>query len=568
LKPWPPRLGAAIAVALLALPGTASAVQIDGDPLVVASDDQGHLGIAYKAAPRTECCCGTVGADGVVPTATQSGFVLVVVAPDNSIRRFGPNSGNTTLTGPPVVTGTGSTADPFKLTTLWQGNTPSGAPLVEIKQELVYSNGDEQVRAVYAVRNLTTGQQLRFRAAIGADLAGGGADQGRGLLEAGPPRFAAGFNTAVGSVAGLAELTPWSHFEEGPFQGVLSRAAGDPAQNENLLDRVEPNRVDNGVAAQWDGFLTSPLAPGQTAPFEITWRFRRTFSLTPQKVDATTGDRIKFDVELSDPAGAGQGDVPIRWSIGGGPNSGSGDTTTRSSGRASFEIVGANPGVDTITAYADVNDNETRDPEEPQREAQITWTGPDAPKIGKEVNLKPVSGKVLIKLPGNAKVKGRWAHAAQSGFVSLDEVKQVPVGAELDTKSGRVQLTSSTSTANEVQTAQFYSGRFTVVQSAHADGLTEARLSEPLQCQPNSKGKLTAARRSRHLWGNGKGSFRTRGRHSAATVRGTIWLTKDSCSSTTTVVRSGTVTVTDFAKHKNVKVKKGKRYTARQRRRR
>ena len=187
-----------------------------------------------------------------------------------------------------------------------------------------------------------------------------------------------------------------------------------------------------------------------------------------------------------------------------------------------------------------MNDNETRDPEEPQREAQITWTGPDAPKIGKEVNLKPVSGKVLIKLPGDAKVKGRWAHAAQSGFVSLDEVKQVPVGAELDTKSGRVQLTSSTVNKDEVQTAQFYSGRFTVTQSTKADGLTDLRLSEPLQCQPNSK--LTAARSSRHLWGNGKGRFRTRGRHSSATVRGTIWLTKDSCNSTTTVVRSGTVT--------------------------
>jgi hypothetical protein len=563
VKPWSPRACAAVALAFLALPGAASAVQIDGEPLLVASDDQGHLGIAYKDAPRTEFCCGTVGADGVVPTATQSGFVLVVVAPDNSIRRFGPNSGNTALTSPPVVTGTGTGADPFKLTTMWQGTAPSGAPLVEIKQELVYTNGDEEVRGSYAVRNLTTGQQLRFRAAIGADLAGGGADRGRGLLEAGPPRFAAGFNTAVGSVAGLAEVTPWSHFEEGPFQGVLSRAAGNPVQNENLLDRVEPNPVDNGVAAQWDGFLASPLAPGQTATFDVTWRFRRTFSLTPQKVDATTGDRVKFDARLTDPTGAGQGDVPIRWSIGGGPNTGSGDAKTRSSGRTSFEIVGANPGTDTITAYADVNDNETRDPEEPQREAQIIWTGPDAPKIGKEVNLKPVSGKVLIKLPGNAKVKGRWAHAAQSGFVSLDEVKQVPVGAELDTKSGRVQLTSSTANKDEVQTAQFYSGRFTVTQSTKADGLTDLRLTEPLQCQPNSKGKLTAARRSRRLWGNGKGRFRTRGRHSAATVRGTIWLTKDSCDSTTTIVRSGTVTVTDFAKHKNVKVKKGKRYTAR-----
>jgi hypothetical protein len=562
-----PRICAVTATAFLALPGAAQAVQINGDPLVVSSDDQGHLGIAYKDAPRTEFCCGTVAADGTVPTATQSGFVIVGVAADNSIRRFGPNTGNTTLTSPPVVTGTGTSADPFKLTTIWQGQAASGAPLVEIKQELIYVNGDEEVRDVQSVRNLTSGGSLRFRAATGADLAGGGADRGRGLFEAGPPRFAAGFNTAVGSVAGLAEVTPWSHFEEGPFAGVLARAAGNPVQNENLLDRVEPQRVDNGVAAQWDAFLASPLPPGQTATFEILWRFRRTFSLTPQKVDATTGDRVKFDVALTDPSGTGQGDVPIRWSVSG-TNSGSGDATTRSSGRTSFEVVGANPGTDTITAYADANNNETRDPEEPQREATVTWTGPDAPKIGKEVNLKPVSGQVLIRLPGGAKVKGRWAHAAQAGFVPLDEVKQVPVGAELDTTGGRVQLTSSTVNKDEVQTAQFYSGRFTVTQSTKADGLTELRLSEPLQCQSSKrKGKLSAARKTRRLWGNGKGRFRTRGRHSSASVRGTIWLTKDSCNSTTTVVRSGTVTVNDFAKHKNVKVKKGHRYTARARKR-
>jgi ferric-dicitrate binding protein FerR (iron transport regulator) len=76
---------------------------------------------------------------------------------------------------------------------------------------------------------------------------------------------------------------------------------------------------------------------------------------------------------------------------------------------------------------------------------------------------------------------------------------------------------------------------------------------------------VTAARaKSRHLWGSDKGGkFRTRGRNSAATVRGTTWYTKDTCTTTTTVVREGSVIVTDFAKHKHVKVKAGKRYVAR-----
>jgi hypothetical protein len=96
--------------------------------------------------------------------------------------------------------------------------------------------------------------------------------------------------------------------------------------------------------------------------------------------------------------------------------------------------------------------------------------------------------------------------------------------------------------------------------------MTELLMNERLQCR-DSRGKLqAAASRSRRLWGNGKGRYRTRGRSSSATVRGTIWLTKDSCNGTTTVVRQGTVTVRDFGKRKNVTVKAPKRYTARARR--
>jgi len=363
----------------------------------------------------------------------------------------------------------------------------------------------------------------------------------------------------------LAELTSWTHFEEGQFGPVLSRAVGDPRAGENLLDTVESNQVDNGVAVQWDQNAGNPLPPDASGSFEAIWRFARPFTLTPQRVDATTGDRVTFDVSLISPAGVPQEKAKIRWTQSG-INSSSGEAETRSTGKTSFEVIGANPGTDTITAYADLNDNSQREDGEPQREATITWTGPDAPKFGEEVNLKPVSGRVLVRLPENAKVKGKWAHAAQAGFVPLSEVSQVPVGAQLDTKSGRVQLTSSTGEANQVQTAQFYSGRFSVVQSTRKKGLTELRLSEPIKCQSNTRGKLVAAKsRSRRLWGNGKGRFRTRGRHSSATVRGTIWLTKDTCTTTTTTVREGTVTVKDFAKHKNVKVKKGKRYVARRR---
>ena len=46
-------------------------------------------------------------------------------------------------------------------------------------------------------------------------------------------------------------------------------------------------------------------------------------------------------------------------------------------------------------------------------------------------------------------------------------------------------------------------------------------------------------------------------------MRGTKWLTQDTCSGTLVRVKRGTVTVRDFAKKKTVVVKKGKSYVAR-----
>jgi hypothetical protein len=65
------------------------------------------------------------------------------------------------------------------------------------------------------------------------------------------------------------------------------------------------------------------------------------------------------------------------------------------------------------------------------------------------------------------------------------------------------------------------------------------------------------------LWGNGKGKFRTDGKYSSATVRGTIWLTQDRCDGTLTTVKRGIVSVRDFKRRKTVSVKAGHSYLAR-----
>ena len=73
-------------------------------------------------------------------------------------------------------------------------------------------------------------------------------------------------------------------------------------------------------------------------------------------------------------------------------------------------------------------------------------------------------------------------------------------------------------------------------------------------------------KKKRRLWGDGSGRFRTKGKHSAATVVGTKWLVEDRCGSTLTRVAKGRVRVRDFAKRKTVVVRAGKKYVARARR--
>jgi hypothetical protein len=93
-------------------------------------------------------------------------------------------------------------------------------------------------------------------------------------------------------------------------------------------------------------------------------------------------------------------------------------------------------------------------------------------------------------------------------------------------------------------------------------------LTEPLSCP---KGKARAAvvkkKKTRRLWGSGKGSFRTAGKYSAATIRGTTWLTQDTCTTTLTRVKQGVVSVRDNVLKKTVVVKAGRKYVARARRR-
>ena len=64
------------------------------------------------------------------------------------------------------------------------------------------------------------------------------------------------------------------------------------------------------------------------------------------------------------------------------------------------------------------------------------------------------------------------------------------------------------------------------------------------------------------LRGVANGRFRTTGRFSAATVRGTDWGVQDRCDGTLTVVRTGVVLVHDARLNRDVVVRGGQTYLA------
>jgi hypothetical protein len=181
----------------------------------------------------------------------------------------------------------------------------------------------------------------------------------------------------------------------------------------------------------------------------------------------------------------------------------------------------------------------------PAPAATPTPTPEPMPEPGKTVVVRPVSGKVLVRRPGSRE------------FVEVDAAQGIPLGSTVDARHGVVELTAAAG-----QTARFHDGIFKVTQSGATTDLT---LTEALA--PCGTARTAAKKpKSRKLWGEGTGSFRTRGQYSSATVRGTTWLVQDTCAGTLTRVTEGVVAVRDIVKGRTVVVRAGKRYLARPRR--
>ena len=171
------------------------------------------------------------------------------------------------------------------------------------------------------------------------------------------------------------------------------------------------------------------------------------------------------------------------------------------------------------------------------------------PALGTRMLLDTGKGDVLVKLPGTNR------------FIALRDASSLPFGTTIDATKGEVTLNTALPGGKQ-QSGTFSGGQFEVRQSKGARGMTDIHLRGAFATTCKRKTVARAAARKsktlRRLWGKDKGGkFRTHGRDSVATVRGTKWLTEDRCDGTLTKVTEGAVDVRSKRGGKTRRVKAG-----------
>jgi hypothetical protein len=200
---------------------------------------------------------------------------------------------------------------------------------------------------------------------------------------------------------------------------------------------------------------------------------------------------------------------------------------------------------------------------------------PPPPALGKTFNVSLVSGVVLILVHGQ--------------LVPITELLQIPTNTVIAAVHGTITLTIAVPSAGahdaaakgkkkrlKTQTGTFGGAVFKITQARN--GLATLTLVEGAAfmgaptyatCKAHKAADATAAALSiktlQLLHASAHGKFRTTGRYSAATVRGTKWTVADRCDGTLTHDITDSVVVNDFVHHKTIILHAGQSYIAKAR---
>jgi hypothetical protein len=191
---------------------------------------------------------------------------------------------------------------------------------------------------------------------------------------------------------------------------------------------------------------------------------------------------------------------------------------------------------------------------------RLVFGATPAPQVRQTGTVAELSGRIRIRDPRTGQ------------FRELEESETIPLGSEVDATRGVVELTTATDASGNTQTGTFTDGRFVMTQTRGANPVTDLNMKGGSfsKCRRGRQGRPSArpaARRIRRLSGNARGRFRTRGRNSSATVRGTRWTMEERCNGTFTRAREGSVTVRDFTKRRTITLRAPRSYLARPKRR-
>jgi ribosomal protein L27 len=175
--------------------------------------------------------------------------------------------------------------------------------------------------------------------------------------------------------------------------------------------------------------------------------------------------------------------------------------------------------------------------------------------LGHTVVASESSGRVLVKPDG------------ESEFEPLEDAAELPVNSTIDASNGSVVLRTALG-GGDSQRGTFRGGTFEVRQARHSGGMTTLALRGSMPTCGNtpaagSERLLRGDGNKRRLWGKDHGGrFKTAGKGSVATVRGTSWYMADRCDGTITRVSSGHVLVRERGTGRHKLLSRGESFLA------